>query len=65
MAAHRGGFRLGRQSIVKALRASLNRLGLQSIQLYQARICCAQSTLPCSMRVGEVGLSEMLLSVLA
>ncbi|CAK0783320.1 hypothetical protein CVIRNUC_006519 [Coccomyxa viridis] len=30
-----GGLRLGRQSIVKALRASLNRLGLQSIQLYQ------------------------------
>ena len=32
-----GGLRLGRQSIVKALRASLERLGLQSIQLYQAR----------------------------
>ncbi|CAL5220745.1 g2805 [Coccomyxa viridis] len=30
-----GGLRLGRQSIVKAMRASLERLGLPSIQLYQ------------------------------
>ena len=37
-----GGLRLGRQSIVKALRASLERMGLQSIQLYQA---CSDSLL--------------------
>ena len=33
-----GGLRLGRQSIVKALKASLERMGLQSVQLYQARL---------------------------
>lgn len=38
--ARSGGLRLGRQSIVKALKASLDRLGLQSVQLYQARMHC-------------------------
>lgn len=30
-----GGFRLGRQSMIKALRASLERLGQQKTDLYQ------------------------------
>jgi len=30
-----GGFRLGRQSILRALRASLERLGLEKVDLYQ------------------------------
>ncbi len=30
-----GGFRLGRQAIIRALRASLERLGLEKIDLYQ------------------------------
>ncbi len=30
-----GGFRLGRQAIIKALRASLERLGLDRVDLYQ------------------------------
>lgn len=34
-----GGFRLGRQAILKALQASLDRMGLSRVDLYQVIMC--------------------------
>ena len=34
-----GGFRLGQESVLKALRVSLQRLQLSSVPLYQVQLC--------------------------
>lgn len=34
-----GGFRLGRKSILESLKASLQRLGVSKVDLYQVRPC--------------------------